>query len=192
MRNGFSEQQIRLAEFEALIIRRSRRESQYDPEDCDLEDDDCSCCCDSVTELNDMKIFESNEEPNANIKEEISPVKLVRSKVCFDSMVKLSPPLTQGQQPSIWGTGGSPDQPLQGMARRLSINSMTFYDFVEDGKEEQDTHDESSLADDADDFAASREGLDMQPPLTYSSSSFDRMYESLPPMQPLSIPARTA
>ena len=213
LRQGFTEQEMRLAEFEALIIRRSRRLSQFDRE-VNENDEELHCDNDYSDTLSKGRLDLSS---SSNLSEERSPVKakitFSRNQNCSlllasSSVTPLSPPPSLlNRACTMWQSGGSPDQPLRGAPKRSLDESAVEEEvsaalLVDEEQEEEELRlVESSVASEAGlgtDHAvfSATERLPRRSSISsdhYSSTtSFDRMVSSLPPMQPLVIPARTA
>ena len=215
LRQGFTEQEMRLAEFEALIIRRSRRLSQFDREE--NEDDGEQDGGDTYSDAFCKERLAISS--SSNLSEETSPVKakisFSRNRNCSElrgsSIPPLSPPPTMLNRAStIWQSGGSPDQPLRGAPKRSSDESAVGGEVSAALLVEVEEEEEESLVQMQSTTVANEAGLGTDHAVlsatvsvsrrssisssdTYSSTtSFDRMVSSMPPMQPLVIPARTA
>lgn len=216
LRQGFTEQEMRLAEFEALIIRRSRRLSQFDREE--YEDDGEQDSGDAYSDAFCKERLAISS--SSNLFEEASPVKgkisFSRNRNCSallgSSIPPLSPPPTMlNRACTIWQSGGSPDQPLRGAPKRSSdksavgeeVSAALLVEVEEEAEEEllqmQSTtvSSEAGLGTDHHAVLSATVSVSRRSSIsssdTYSSTtSFDRMVSSMPPMQPLVIPARTA
>ncbi len=212
---------MRLAEFEALIIRRSRRLSQFDRDEDNEEDgeqhSDSDSSADSLCKerlaLSSSSILCDEPSPIKANKIPFSRTRNCRELLAASSVPPLSPPpamMNRGVS-TIWQSGGSPDQPLRGAPKRSSDERAVGEEVSAALLVEEDEEGEEDLLQEQSTVAANEEaGLgtnhalssatenvprrsSISSSVTYSSTtSFDRMVSSLPPIQPLVIPARTA
>jgi hypothetical protein len=182
LRNGFSLVEIRSAEYEALIIRRSRRLSQEDQLSEEEYEDSNSCQEEDCIKKN-MEQYERTlrhdkwaetpglEEENAkiNIREEImSPIKPQRRSIPagitrLDMCLPYSSPPTKEKETNgcnsstVWRTGGSPDQPLKIVARRTSCESFDDSLDLSSFSDEEASFEEGDDESDYDDMDSSDE-----------------------------------